>query len=287
MLDVSPADLYRAFQSIDARPEPFSVISTAELWTEPHTARQMLAFHLDQVADAASRNHAFVDASADWLADSFVPRPGQTALDLGCGPGLYTTRLARRGVAVTGVDFSATSLAYARAQADELGLSIDYQLADYLHWESERRYDLITMIMCDFCVFSPAQRGAMLDRFARHLAPGGALVFDAYTLAAFARRPEFARWSQQPADNFWSAEPCFELHLACRYDEQQVTLDKYTLLEPERTRTLHIWHQFLDPDALSVELAEHGLRVEAVLGDVGGGTFHAGADEFAFVARLR
>ena len=37
--------------------------------------------------------------------------------DFGCGPGLYAQRLARAGLNVTGIDFSANSLQYAREVA--------------------------------------------------------------------------------------------------------------------------------------------------------------------------
>ncbi len=46
--------------------------------------------------------------------------PGSRVLDLGCGPGLYAVRLARRGVRVLGVDASARSLAHARLTVDEV-----------------------------------------------------------------------------------------------------------------------------------------------------------------------
>lgn len=280
---MDPADLYQSLLTIDTRPEPFSVGTAAELWTDPHVARQMLAFHLAPEVSAASRRHDFIDRSARWLAD-LLPAGG-SALDLGCGPGLYTQRLARLGARVTGVDFSASSLAYARAQAEAAALTIDYMQANYLEWDAAERYDLITMIMCDFCVLSPARRSALLERVVDWLRPGGAFVFDAYTLAAYARRTEATTWRHQAADGFWSAGPCFELHATFRYDDAAVTLDKYTLIEPERQRVVHVWHQFFEPDALVAELAEHGLRAEALLGDVAGAPFDADADEFAVIAR--
>ena len=47
-------------------------------------------------------------------------------LDLGCGPGLYASRLARLGHRVTGIDFSPASIRYARQQAEKAGLSCTY-----------------------------------------------------------------------------------------------------------------------------------------------------------------
>ena len=186
---------------------------------------------------------------------------------------------------VTGVDFSASSLAYAAEQAAAEGLSIDYQQADYLTWDTDQRFDLVTMIMCDFCVLSPERRRRLIESVARWLAPGGAFAFDAYTLAAFARRSESNGWRSLPADNFWSAEPCVELRSTLCYAEAAVVLDRYTLVTASSQRTVHVWHQYYDPAELVAELAEHGLRAEPLPGDLAGSDFDAGADEFAVMAR--
>ena len=46
---------------------------------------------------------------------------GARVLDLGCGPGLYTTRLAKLGHTCVGIDFSPASIAYAKAEAEHYG----------------------------------------------------------------------------------------------------------------------------------------------------------------------
>ena len=64
-------------------------------------------------------------------------RPGR-ALDAGCGHGSDALWLAARGWQVTGVDFSATALAHARAAAgDQVQVSVDDAVAalDPARWE--------------------------------------------------------------------------------------------------------------------------------------------------------
>ena len=41
---------------------------TAPFWDDDHISQSMLAAHLDPNLDAASRNAAFVQASAEWIA---------------------------------------------------------------------------------------------------------------------------------------------------------------------------------------------------------------------------
>lgn len=52
---------------------------------------------------------------------------GLTILDIGCGGGILSESLAKRGAAVTGLEPAAQNLAIARSHAQEHGLTIDYR----------------------------------------------------------------------------------------------------------------------------------------------------------------
>lgn len=64
-------------------------------WDEPAFSQRMLANHLSQDHDWASRRQEVIERQVNWIA-SLLP-PGARILDLGCGPGFYTHRLAERG----------------------------------------------------------------------------------------------------------------------------------------------------------------------------------------------
>ncbi len=106
--------MYEQLIHINERPFPFSIYTADTLWTDPHIARQMLKAHLNPDTDSASRRPAFIEASVNWLQQRFNIGPGTRLADFGCGPGLYTTRLAQLGAAVTGIDFSENSLGMQR-----------------------------------------------------------------------------------------------------------------------------------------------------------------------------
>ena len=157
--------MYRELEELNSRPAPFSRYTAADLWTDEHTSSKMLTFHLDGTVDVSSRKTAFIDRSVAWIISRFGLGEGKSVADFGCGPGLYTTRLASSGAAVTGIDFSKRSIQHAREPATQRELSIDYIHANYLELTFGRRFDLITMIMCDFCALSPSQRKVMIDVF--------------------------------------------------------------------------------------------------------------------------
>ena len=138
---------------------------------------QLLA-QLDPDTDAASRRPQARAAIVDWLLGG-IEGPG-TALDLGCGPGLYAERLARRGWRVTGLDVNGDALAHARASAAAAGLRIDYREGSYLVPFSAQRFDLAYCIYCDFGALRPDERTALLTQLQARLLPGGQFVFDVF-----------------------------------------------------------------------------------------------------------
>ena len=196
--------MFEELEKINTRPKPFEFYTAKELWTDEHTSKQMLSFHLKEDIDLSSRNAAFIDRSVEWIASHFNVQPGTKIADFGCGPGLYARRLAQRQANVTGTDFSKTSIQYAQGVAAREGLSVHYMNQNYLEFETEDRFHLILMIMCDFCALSPTQRKKMLSTFATFLEPGGSVLLDVYSLKAFEQREETATYEPNLHNGFWS-----------------------------------------------------------------------------------
>ena len=156
--------MFEELEKINTRPKPFEFYTASDLWTDEHTSEMMLSFHLNEDIDVSSRNAAFIDRSVEWIASAFEIGAGTKVADFGCGPGLYATRLARMQADVTGIDFSKRSIEYARQVATKEGLAINYVNQNYLEFETDERYHLVLMIMCDFCALSPDQRKKMLTK---------------------------------------------------------------------------------------------------------------------------
>ena len=279
--------MFDQLETIYHRPRPFEFYTADELWTDEHTSAQMLAYHLNEEVDLSSRSGAFIDRSVEWIVSRFGVGKGTKIADFGCGPGLYTIRLARRGADVTGIDFSKRSIDHARKTAAAEGLSIRYINESYLELELDDRFDLVTMIMCDFCALSPEQRRTILRKFQALLAPGGAVLLDVYSLAGFAERKELATCERDLMDGFWSPHRYYAFLNTFTYDEEKVVLDKYTIVERARTRTIYNWLQYFSPEALEHELSGCGLEIEKCYADVAGSTYHPEQNEFAVVVRKR
>lgn len=277
--------MYWELQDINKRPACFELYTAADLWTDEHTSSRMLQFHLNGSIDVASRKTAFIDRSVAWMVSRFGLGEGKAVADFGCGPGLYTTRFAASGASVTGIDFSPRSIEYAKETSIRQGLSIDHVNANYLEFASEKRFDLITMIMCDYCALSPTQRQIMLEKFRTHLQTGGALLLDVYSLNAFATRQESATYAFRLLDGFWCSDPYFGFQNTFKYEPERVVLDKYTIIEPTRTRVIFNWLQYFDRETLRSEIESCGLLVEEFLGNVAGDAYDPASDELAVLVR--
>ena len=97
--------MFKELKEINSRPSPFQFYTADELWTNEHTSKKMLEYHLNEAIDVSSRNKIFIERSVEWIVSRFGVDNKTEIADFGCGPGLYTTRLSERGAIVTGIVF--------------------------------------------------------------------------------------------------------------------------------------------------------------------------------------
>lgn len=276
--------MFEQLAQINSRPAPFEFYTASDLWTDEHTSEQMLMYHLNEDVDLSSRNHAFIDRSVEWIASHFKIGKGKKIADFGCGPGLYATRLARLGANVTGIDFSKRSIEHAREAAIKEGLAINYVNENYLDFDTDERFDLIIMIMCDFCVLSPGQRKELLAKFHTLLKHDGSVLLDVQTLNMFDKKEEAATYEENQLNGFWSPNRYYGFVNTFKYDEEKVVLDKYTIVEADRTRTVYNWFQYYSRESLEKEFADCGFKIKNFYADVSGAEFDPNGAEMAVVA---
>jgi 2-polyprenyl-3-methyl-5-hydroxy-6-metoxy-1,4-benzoquinol methylase len=277
--------MFQKLEITNERPAPFQFYTARDLWTDEHTSAQMLSCHLNEGMDLSSRNMQFINRSVEWITCLFNIGKDTQIADFGCGPGLYTTRLARHQANVTGIDFSRRSIEYAREVAASEHLNINYVIQNYLDFETKERFDLVMMIMCDFCALSPAQRRDILSKFHKILKPGGSILLDVYSLTAFEQREEAATYAVNLLNGFWSANKYYGFLNTFKYDNEKIVLDKYTIIESDRTRTVYNWLQFFSPAELEREFMESGFSIESFYSDVAGTPYDRNSSEFAVIGK--
>ena len=104
-------------------------------------------------------------------------------LDLACGTGELSIRLAKEGFQVTGVDLSADMLMVAEAKAKAEGCTIPFYQQDMAELEGLGQFDVVG-IFCDSLNYLETEQKVM-DTFscvAEHLKKGGLFIFDVHSI---------------------------------------------------------------------------------------------------------
>ena len=117
--------------------------------------------------DTYARNASFVPALGQSVLERLAPRENERILDLGCGDGALTEKIAAAGAFVVGIDGSRAMVAGAVARG------VDAWVADARALAFDREFD---------AVFSNAvlhwipEADAVIDSVRRALVPGGRFV---------------------------------------------------------------------------------------------------------------
>jgi SAM-dependent methyltransferase len=129
---------------------------------------------VDRIALATGRARG-ADSGDDPYHDVLlrhVPLPCGAALEVGCGAGGFTRRLAARAGSVLGIDLSPEMIRIARERSIGLG-NVEYRVADWMAWEAPAEaFDCVVSI-------ATLHHLPMVDavrRMKRALRPGGTLL---------------------------------------------------------------------------------------------------------------
>ena len=152
-------------------------------WNDPAFSRRMLKNHLSQDHDWASRRTSIIESHIEWITHHLKTDKAKI-LDLGCGPGFYTYMLAERGHCCTGIDFSPASINYAREQAFQKKLEINYQQVDIRQYQPEHDFDCVLLTFGEINVFTKHDAEKILRLCHTALKKGGFLVLESHTFSA-------------------------------------------------------------------------------------------------------
>lgn len=115
----------------------------------------------------------------------------QDILDAGCGPGLLSTEVAKRGACVTGIDGTEQMLAFARKHATDSSHNIQFIQAD-LCAPLPLNNKSFDGILCNMVLMNIPTIHLVITEFCRLLRPTGRLVFSI-------THPSFFMW-------FWTRD---------------------------------------------------------------------------------
>ena len=111
----------------------------------------------------------------EWI-NARVPLAGKNVIDIGCGGGILSESMARKGATVTGIDLSEKALKVADLHSLESGVAVRYKLvaAEEIAAQEPGRFDVVTCMEMLEHVPDPA---AIVRAAATLVKPGGHVFF--------------------------------------------------------------------------------------------------------------
>lgn len=156
-------------------------------WNDPDFSKRMLAEHLTQAHNLASRRFDIIDRQVKWIHTEILDSTPTRILELTCGPGLYTSRLAGMGHECVGIDYAPAPVHYARETATREGLACTYRLGDVRKTEYGDGYGLVMMLFGQLNVFSRNDARSILENAFSALVPNGLLLLEPQRFATVER----------------------------------------------------------------------------------------------------
>ncbi|HMI92950.1 MAG TPA: methyltransferase domain-containing protein, partial [Polyangiales bacterium] len=121
---------------------------------------------------------AQIAKQVDFLVASLGLERGATVLDVGCGLGLHSIELCRRGFLVVGLDLSLAMITRAAEAAQRQAMKINFVHADIREIEFEGAFDGVICMGTTFGFFDDDANRDVLQRLHQALKPGGRILLD-------------------------------------------------------------------------------------------------------------
>jgi hypothetical protein len=148
---------------------------------------------------------------------------------------------------------------------------------DYLTIDYQERFDMVTLIYCDYAALSISDRRALLGKVYSSLRSGGKFIFDVFTHRM--RAEESKSWFYSDQGGFYSDKPHLCLMAVYQYDDGDNTeLRQSVVVADDSVLCFNVWDHFFDKDELVREVMPAGFSEFEIYGDIAGGKYSETGD---------
>ncbi len=201
-------------------------------------------------------------------------------LDLCCGHGRHSVRLAKQGHRVTGVDISAYNIEKATESASEFVVEVAWREADMRDTGlANSSQDVVINMFSAFGYFDDAGNQRVLEEVARVLRPGGQFFVDLVNRDSLMRRFE-TRGAGERRDGRTGVEER-------EFDSTTGSITtSWTVTEPDSERIAHTHTiRIYTLQELEVRMEQAGLTVEEAWGGLDGSDLTMDSHRLVVLAR--
>jgi SAM-dependent methyltransferase len=209
---------------------------------------------------------------------SLINHSVSTVLDLGCGPGRHCLAFAKMGYQVTGIDLSKFLLDKAKDKAKQNNLNIQFQQADFLNHQSEKRHDLIINMFNSFGYFdTPEKNQQVLTNAFNNLNSTGTLLIDTVGKETLARSIEPVHLSEYDNGDIRIERPLL-------IENMQVFSNEWILVSGDNVFKRSYQHYVYTPVELTTMCKQAGFNSVSVYGSLAGDEYDLESERLVIVA---
>jgi SAM-dependent methyltransferase len=227
-------------------------------WGDPEFSERMLAEHLTQEHELASRRLDTIDRQVELMRGWLGLGAGSALLDMTCGPGLVARAFAQRGISVTGVDIGPAAIRHAIEIT--AGLPCHFMQADVREVPLPlAAFDAAIYLYGQPGVATPEDQREILLRIRRSLRDGAPLVLEVRDAASVDRRPEMRWWTG--SRGLFGRDASLVLTERIWDGEARATVERDIVLDIETgaLTTFGVTERAYEPDEIATVLARTGF----------------------------
>jgi ubiquinone/menaquinone biosynthesis C-methylase UbiE len=206
-------------------------------------------------------------------------RPGDKLLDIPCGNGRHAVALAKKGLLVTGVDFSETFLKEARALATKKkARNVEFVRAEMSQFQRPKAFDGAYCMGNSYGYLDYDQQQSFLESVCQSLKKGKRFVVDA-SVAAECILPTFE-------ERMWFEANGMKVLIENSYNpSESAMLTEYTFIKNGKSQTKTSVHRLYTVAEILRMFQAAGFKVIDTMGGIENEPFELGRPQFIVVAQ--
>lgn len=265
-------------------PQPFEKGST-DIWLDPERSELVLKTYFDEKIPGGSKNERFINQTVNHITTIAPKENYPYILDLACGPGLYSYKLARLGYRVTGIDYNKNALNYARNKAEKANLEINYVEDNITNMKVVQGYDICLLLYHVYGSFSFDDRISILRNIHNSLNKGGYVLLDVLSNKSYEEYENSQIWYLSNKSNIFSDKKHITLASTLKYPNKVSLARNLIVFEDNQSITYNYWNQHFNLEDLEEEVKNEGFSVEKLYGDFNGVEYTENGDQFAVLLK--
>ncbi|MFA6458969.1 MAG: class I SAM-dependent methyltransferase [Candidatus Paceibacterota bacterium] len=213
----------------------------------------------------------------DFVIDELQLKKDDKLLDIPCGQGRHSLEFARRGIQVTGVDYSPVLLKIANEQVKKEALSVHFKKLDARDFHLPDKFNAVVVLGNSFGYFDDGDNEKFIRNISNQMEKGSRLILDLANTVGMLKHGNTGQEIQIPNGKIVTREIDFDFLRLISSLEWKVTLN-------DKTRKMYGKLRFYTFPEIERMLSNNGINISKVFGSFDRMPYSIGSPRMIIVA---